>query len=541
MNKINVIIDCVDNVKRSVAINKDNTVLVVRTNEEEVFLKAVSESPLSYGEMYSFNRERGVFVFRFNDHSTCKAAKEKIETLNSVKFAGYGFVNIENNTPLIYTGNIIVIFKSMISHEECHQFLRENNLVIKEELNLNTKTFFVTPENDKGDKVFEFSNQLNTSDKVMVCHPELLTTRTAFAIHNNQWHLKKTTIKYEAEIDQSANVEDAHKHTEGAGVIIAIIDDGVDIRHPEFSGKLVGEQNFSTGNKKNPSPRRGDLHGTACAGIACASGIFGASGVAPQARLMPLRLVEDIGSYLEAKAFIWAVDHGADIISCSWGPKDSVWANSHKNNETRKIMPMPASTRLALEYAREKGRNGKGCIIVFAAGNGNESVDRDMYASNENVIAVASCNDRGKRCVYSDYGKAIWCCFPSGDLYDFHLNPYLPLSPGIWTTDISLKNRGYNKGDIHLGDSFGNYINNFSGTSASCPGVAGVAALMLSVAPELKAQQVKDIIKQTCTKIGKIGAGYDRNGHSIYYGYGRIDAAAAVESAMKYSSAMGNG
>lgn len=151
--------------------------------------------------------------------------------------------------------------------------------------------------------------------------------------------------------------------------------------------------------------------------------VFGASGVAPKAKLMPLRLVEDIGSYLEAKAFIWAADHGADVISCSWGPKDSSWADSHKGMDERKVIPMPASTRLALDYAREKGRNGKGCVIVFAAGNGNESVDLDMYASNKNVMAVASCNDRGKRCVYSDFGQSIWCCFPSGDIYDFHLNP----------------------------------------------------------------------------------------------------------------------
>ena len=74
-----------------------------------------------------------------------------------------------------------------------------------------------------------------------------------------------------------------------------------------------------------PSRRFGENHGTACAGVACANGIDGASGVAPQAKLMPIRLVSGLGSIQEAKAFKWAADNGADVISCSWGPPDGDW------------------------------------------------------------------------------------------------------------------------------------------------------------------------------------------------------------------------
>ena len=55
-------------------------------------------------------------------------------------------------------------------------------------------------------------------------------------------------------------------------------------------------------------------------------------------------------------------------------------------------------------------------MVFFAAGNGNESVDNDGYASYDRVLAVAACNDRGERSVYSDFGEAVWCAFPSSDL-----------------------------------------------------------------------------------------------------------------------------
>lgn len=83
-----------------------------------------------------------------------------------------------------------------------------------------------------------------------------------------------------------------------------------------------------------------------------------------------------------------------------------------------------------MEFAIKNGRNGKGCVICFAAGNGNESVNNDGYASYEKVIAVAACNDKGKKAPYSDFGPAVWCAFPSSNVFP-------SLTPGIWTTDRS--------------------------------------------------------------------------------------------------------
>ncbi len=372
------------------------------------------------------------------------------------------------------------------------------------------------------------STSINRDD-VEYCHPELLRKRSFRAISPQQWHLK-TTVVNGVTIAASANVEAAHQITQGEGITIAVIDDGVDIDHVEFrsSGKIVAPRD-ATQNSNDPRPKDNfypDDHGTACAGVSCADGNFGASGVAPKAKLMPIRLASGLGSQQESNAFKWAADNGADVISCSWGPPDGQWFNPKDPMHNRRV-PLPASTKLAIDYATTKGRGGKGCVVLFAAGNGNESVDNDGYASYERVIAVAACNDRGQRSVYSDFGDAVWCAFPSSDFGYAPFSHPEPLTTGIWTTDRT-GNPGYNQGFITDGDPSGNYTNSFGGTSSSCPGAAGVGALVLAVNPNLRWQEVKDLFKSSCDKIDPSGGLYDGNGWSKYYGYGRLNAETAV-------------
>jgi subtilisin-like proprotein convertase family protein len=247
---------------------------------------------------------------------------------------------------------------------------------------------------------------------------------------------------------------------------------------------------------------------------------------------MPIRLRSALGSQSEADAFFWAAEHGADVISCSWGPADGRWwdANDPQHNV---VVDLPDSTRLAIDWATNNGRNGKGCVVTWAAGNGNESVDNDGYAAYAGVIAVAACSDRGKRSVYSDKGDALWCAFPSSDFTD------PALTPGIWTTDRT-GGSGYNPGAPNAnGDAAGNYTQDFGGTSSACPGAAGVAALVIARNPALRWDEVKDVLKRCCTRVDDVGNEYDANGHSKQYGYGRLDARKAVQLAVpptpKYS------
>jgi len=236
-----------------------------------------------------------------------------------------------------------------------------------------------------------------------------------------------------------------------------------------------------------------------------------------------VRLSSNLGSMAEANAFIWAADHGADIISCSWGPEDGNWSDPGDPVHFAQV-GLPDSTRLAIDYAIRSGRGGKGCIVTFAAGNGNEDCSYDGYAGYEKVIAVSACNDTGKRSIYSDYGANVWCTFPSSDFGYAPFNHPQPLTSGIYTTD-RMGEMGYNPE--------GNYTDSFGGTSSSCPGTAGTAALVLAVNPDLTWLEVKELIAFTADKIDIKGGLYDESGHSIYYGFGRVNAEKAVKRSME--------
>ncbi|MBF6166203.1 S8 family serine peptidase [Streptomyces gardneri] len=482
--------------------------------------------------------EAGVEVYRLPAGSrSVEERKPVLEAAPEVRFAGHVLVDPGTEEPVLYTENIFVKFVDGVAHEHCLAVLDAAELTVKQRVSYARNAYFTAAPEGTGQRVFDIANALLDRDDVENCHPELIRRRSRKAISPQQWHLKKTTIDG-VTIDAHAAVEAAHALTRGAGVTIAVIDDGVDIDHPEFAGagKVVAPRDV-TSKTSDPRPKdtfgtgpdNGDNHGTACAGVACANGTGAASGVAPQAALMPIRLASGLGSQAEADAFVWAADHGADVISCSWGPADGKWFEPNDPVHNR-VVPLPASTRLAIEHAVGAGRAGKGCVVLFAAGNGNESVDNDGYAGFAKVIAVAACNDTGKRSVYSDFGKAVWCAFPSSDFGHRPFGHPDPRTPGIWTVDRHGA-RGYNPGTAASGDAAGDYTNDFGGTSSACPGAAGVVALMLSVNPDLTWTEVKDLLKGSCDKIDPQGGGYDADGHSDKYGYGRVNALAAVRAA----------
>jgi hypothetical protein len=481
--------------------------------------------------------EAGVEVYQVPsdlDAPSLEARKASLKLAPDVRFAGGVLVDEDSGEPVIYTENIFIKFVDGADPEHCREVIREAGLEIKEEVSYAANAFFVGAPEGTGTRVFDIALSLLEREDVEYCHPEVVRKRSFRKIFPEQWHLQDTTVNG-ITVKASANVAAAHQVTDGAGVVIAVIDDGVDIDHPEFGseGKIVAPRDATLGmddpRPKDPNPLEPDNHGTACAGVACANGSVGASGVAPGATLMPIRMVSGLGSQQEANAFRWAADHGADVISCSWGPADGFW---FKPNDPRhqRVVKLPPSTQLAIDYAANQGRGGKGCVILFAAGNGNESVDNDGYASYERVIAVAACNDQGKRSVYSDFGKAVWCAFPSGDQGYAPFNHPAPLTPGIWTTD-RVGPAGYNRGTLQAGDQAGDYTKDFGGTSSSCPGAAGVAALVLSVNPQLTRVEVRDILRRACDLIDEPGGSYDAQGHSDLYGFGRLNAERAVNLA----------
>ena len=474
---------------------------------------------------------RPLFGFPAAGVGVYEAPQEQAQRISAVlhddpelQFAGRGLRD-ELGAPVVYTENVFVSFADGVERADAEAVLREVGLEPKRALPYAGNAFFAAAEEGIGRDVFSRAEALLESSDVELCHPELireLSWNTAFP---QQWHLQETVIAGKS-VKADAKVSAAWELSEGEGIVIAVIDSGVDLHHEELSspGKVLAPHSLTRPRSDDPRPADGENHGTACSGVACADGVRGASGVAPKARLMPLRMVSGLGSQDEADAFVWAADHGADVISCSWGPVDGDWADPHDPVHHR-VVPLPDSTRLAIEYALAQGRDGMGCPISWAAGNGNEDVGNDGYASYEKVITVAACNDAGKRSAYSDHGDAVWCCFPSDD-------GERSSTPGIWTIDRSGRD-GYNQGDPSLGDPAGNYTNSFGGTSSACPGVAGVIALVLARNPSLGWQQVKDLLRESCDRIDEAGGDYGVDGHSPRYGYGRVNARAAVELAAR--------
>ena len=378
-------------------------------------------------------------------------------------------------------------------------------------------------------------------------------------VHPKQWHLKKTIYDVDAIIDASAQVLDAHTISVGAKVVIAVMDDAFDIHHPEFhvTDKVVDPQAFHAPLHQDEDVRPSTplmSHGTAVAGVALAAGVHGACGVAPAAQLMPIKLPGIIGSLAEAAAFAWASDHGASIINCSWGPPDGNPTDATDPLHYTPSVPMPAHTREAIAYATSAGRKGLGCAIFFASGNGNERVDLDAYASHPAVFTIGACNEHGEHSQYSDFGDTVLCVFPSNDI-----DPFLPhrdatktlRTTGIWTTtitrtDLSVWNAAYAKQDpsfeprgiekIAGPHATAFYTASFGGTSSATPGAAGVAALVMSVVPDITLSELRRLLISACDRIDPTGRatnsiGYDRHGHSPYYGYGRLNAFRAVQLA----------
>ncbi|WP_392531590.1 S8 family serine peptidase [Nostoc sp. C117] len=510
--------------------------IVVRTEDRNALISqrpfgvasvsVAARSILNQFELATQFRHAGVEILRTKVPSQDVALRDRARTILNqepkIEFAGRVLVDPTSQEPVIYTENLFVKFDNRQEPAVCEEVLRRYNLIIKRKLEYSRNAYFVSAVANTGLAIFDIAERLINEQSVELCHPELVRELRKRQVFPQQWHLKQTTINGKV-INAHANVEAAWKLSNGTGATIAIIDDGVDLDHEEFrsSGKIVAPRDV-TRQTNDPSPGNGDDHGTGCAGVACANGNFGASGVAPGAKLMPIRLSSALGSQNEADAFVWAAQNGADVISCSWGPADGLWYDPKDPLHNQKV-PLPDSTRLAIEYAINKGRNGKGCVIFFAAGNGNESVDNDGYASYQNVIAVAACNDFGTRSAYSDFGKAVWCAFPSN-------NGDSSQTPGIWTTDRSGV-LGYNSGNVNLGDTAGHYTNEFGGTSSASPGAAGVGALIIASNPNLRWDEVRDIIKRSCDRIDPSGGKYDANGRSPFYGYGRINALKAVELA----------
>lgn len=310
-----------------------------------------------------------------------------------------------------------------------------------------------------------------------------------------QW--QHTSIQSELAWDRTRGREAG-----GRAVRIAVIDNGMQVKHPDLKQGLVGGGRFLSDGlggavfqswlpDAGGSFPGGD-HGTFCLGMAGArmNNNRGGCGSAPEAELLAFACAPDqVGTQATlARAVACAADPrtedpastatGADVVVSSLGPNGAVWNLS-------------TALDRALRRVATQGRGGKGVPVLWAASNGHVLISLDRVCSHSGVIAVA----RSNRFDLAD-GAAF------GPELEF-------LAPGVEVYST----RSGSKYGVSTGCSF------------AAPLAAGVAALVLARHPDWTAAQVRQRLRDACDKVGS--APYV-NGRNNDYGFGRLSAARAV-------------
>lgn len=329
-----------------------------------------------------------------------------------------------------------------------------------------------------------------------------------------QWHLKNMGGDSVSKAGSDINVEKAWESTKGEGVIVAVIDTGFDTGHDDINFFNKGYTTVThTYSAKAPSYSN-ENHGTAVAGIIAAKdNKKGSVGVAPKAKIIPIRLISDRGMVATSQiieAHQRAVEMGAQIINNSWGSYDS-------SLEDGELLELSELEENLYRNLATNARNGRGVTVIFAAGNSGEgNFAAHPEARNKYTLAIGAIDSKDRKTRYSVYGTELDVVAPGGQ------------EKGILTTD----RRDRKKGGLR-GYARGSYTDTFTGTSAAAPVVTGVAALILSVNPNLDAQDIKEIIRQSARK--DLDNYYEfNNGKSSELGYGIVDAGAAVELAQNW-------
>lgn len=472
---------------------------------------------------------------------------QELRSANPVDYASHVYrLSGHPNSRVYLTNEITIQFAPAVRSAEMTHLAAQFGLEMVKPLPPVPNAFVFKVLPTATENPVKIANRLIQRSEVMVAEPNVVMPTQAFyqpkdPLYPQQWHLNhrggNSLVSY-----SHIFAEPAWDITRGnRSIVVAVMDDSVDVNHPDFQGpgKIVAPRDFK-GNDFLPLPEEiDDNHGTACAGVAVAEeNGKGGVGVAPGCALMPLRTTGYLDDEGMEDLFGWAVENGAAVISCSWGPA----ANE---------FPLSLRMSAALSNAATRGRQGKGCVIVFAAGNSNRPLNATVtekgwpgnqlegptrwlngFAVHPDVIAVAASTSLSKKAAYSNWGAEISVCAPSNNA-----PPMVPPAVsgnfpglGIVTTDRPGA----------AGYSWNDSTSDFGGTSSACPVVAGVAALILAANPDLTASEVRQILQQTADKItdsqpdsqfGLRRGTYETGGRSDWFGYGKVNAFKAVQAA----------
>ena len=438
---------------------------------------------------------------------------DDIRSMDEVEVGTHVYHIEGSDKPLVPTGSIYITFSDKVTEEQQNTILAKQHLVIKERRSPVKIVAKVTPQSANPLKCAAALQRLKAVERA---EPDIDMpldfcgfAKPTARLWGNLWHLENTGTIADNPNDHikagaDAKVVDAWKLLEGYGnpnIIIAVIDNGIDLNHPDLEAKVVKPTVLWEGAIVNELTSYYN-HGTSCASVAVSPNDGGICGAAPAARLMP---ISGTGFDIEIteKMFKYCVDNGADIISCSWGTPDRNFVLGQEKID-------------AIAKAAKEGRGGKGCIICFASGNDFLEDTVNVYCEHPDVICVGASTSEDEHAPYANCGAALTIVAPSN-------GGFVPIMAARASWDDE---QPQYQDDIDRGQHY----KHFGGTSSATPLVAGICALMLSANPDLTAKEVKQILIDTADKIGEPNEYVD--GHSLKFGYGRVNAGKAVQEAL---------
>lgn len=495
--------------------------------------------------------------FKVEDPEDLDFAMEKMRDREDVAFASHVYTLADDPGSEMYlTDEVTIQFKPDTSDSQIEEIVNRYHLELEQPVEGLERTYVCRVTNQATENTIKIANRLHDEPQVLLAEANIAVRqedayRPLDPLYPRQWHLFNEGGPF---LDAKAHIdaERAWDITRGERrVIVAVADDSVDLSHPDFQGegKIVAPIDFR-GNDFEPLPEASDdNHGTACAAVAVAEeNGRGSVGVAPGCALMPIRTSGFIDDNSIEALCNWVIDNNASVLSCSW-------------SAASRFFNLSLRMKAALTRAATKGRGGKGCVVLFAAGNSNRPVNGTVdeqdwpdntpngstrwvngFAVHPNIIAVSASSSLATKSAYSNWGREISVCAPSNNVPPPTYPRITQPTPGrgIVTAD-RVGPSGYSSSD---------FTTRFGGTSSATPVVAGLAGLILSVHPDLTAAEVKEIIEISADKIedpaadlqlGNRFGTYDDDGHSLWFGYGRVNAFAAVSEAVRRRDAAQGG
>jgi len=436
------------------------------------------------------------------------------------------FLVSSNEKPIGLQDQIFIHLKSIADKDYLFETLQVLDLELVEQKKYNPSLFLIRTTKQTGKNAIEIAAFLHESGQFTYAEPNFIPAVTLTQNDEllfGQWPIENTGANFTSFVgtpDADMDVNDSWACTTGdPSIQVAILDDGVDLDHPDLINRLEpGYDATDNPGMITPGDQSGvngaDAHGTSCAGIVAAQGnnTIGVAGVAYNARIIPVRIFytvpdPDDPSETElnsdydwiADAMNWSITQGADVLSCSWG----VWPPSSTINN-------------AINDVVTNGRGGLGSVIMISAGNDNSGVG--YPASNDQAIAVMASSPCDERKSPFSCDNEVWWGSSHGTNGDIS-------APGVQVVTTTIQGSGF--------PNFPGY-RFFNGTSAACPNAAGVMALILSANPSLTQQQARAAIEQTCDKVGgyiynSSVSGQPNGSWSHDLGYGRVNALNAVQ------------